>query len=64
MPDFMSFLANHGVHIVDQPPEPLGPMGPHGCMLEEIEIEEGTPMNRLEMLMDQYLDERHLANVA
>jgi hypothetical protein len=63
MPDFSAYLADHGVHVIDQPPEPLGPMGPRGCMLEEIEIEEGTPMDRLETLMDQYLEERHLVNV-
>jgi hypothetical protein len=60
---FMEYLGGHGIHIVGQPPEPLGPMGPQGCELDEIEIEEGTSMPKLETLMNEFLAERHLANV-
>jgi|GEM_PF-1019457 len=60
---FMEYLDGHGIHIMGQPPEPLGPMGPQGCELDEIEIEEGTSMSQLEMLMNDFLAERHLANV-
>jgi hypothetical protein len=60
---FLEFLREKRVALVGKPPASLGPLGPNGCELLEIEAEAGSPMPRLEGALREFLARREVANL-
>jgi hypothetical protein len=61
LPSFLDHLANSGIKVPeppepqDKPPEPQDNVEPGAISVVGVDIEEGTPLKRLQEVLDEFL---------
>jgi hypothetical protein len=56
---FLDHLATSGIRV-SEPPERQGDLGPGATSLVEVDVEEGTPLKRLQEVLDEFLKSQGL----
>jgi hypothetical protein len=63
LPSFLDHLADSGIKV-PEPPEPQGSFEPRAVTVVEVDVEEGTSLERLQEVLDEFLKSHSLPGSA